>query len=688
MTPRSLLAAGLYLVPATLFVEIARQQWIFRGTRRPAGRLFQIMPIVSTVLALHYGVLVARSLVPGALSPNPLQEIETPWHGEIEVSWLVAIVFVRHLLKLTPLPEDPPSTAWLIGNYGIGLGGALVLLALRLWPGGSVTYQVIGHRVFELTFVTLGILSFRQLRTIARPGGWGPEHAGEIRGPDVRLVRIGSIAAFLSVPVVWLAGGGEFAMIAFEVLMGLTIAAPMVARMAGQVVPETIVTFFLFVVGAAVLGGYTFALPHVSAAFQPVAGAVTVMAMLALATTGQRLARLATRPLFGRRDRAAVELQGFMQHLSAELGVVECCRRALAELTKVRGLPGAAIIFADGETLVCGDFDVDRLRAVWPVGASAAALPEGGYGTIELRELPLPLREALVQSEVGLGAAAIRSRRRHWGHLFMRTGFFGGTFREEDAETFEGFVDQLALVLDAADLLERTVAAERSLAHAEKLAAIGELAARFAHDIRNPVTGARSLAQQLARDPMSPANAEHAGIILEELERVERQVRDLLRFARREEFRFEPLDVTALVESTLARLRPRLDASGVTLEMSGPGQALVRADREKLDQVVVNLVENALDAMADARERRLTLAVAAENGTVSVRVSDTGTGVSADELPHLFEPFYSRKASGTGLGLAIAKRTIDAHGGRIAADRSAESGLAITIELPADRGGA
>src|SRR4029450_12904556 len=98
----------------------------------------------------------------------------------------------------------------------------------------------------------------------------------------------GRAAAFLSVPIVWLAGGGEFALVSFEVLMGLTIAAPMATRMAGQVLPETIVTYFLFVVGAVIIGAYTAALPRTSAAFHPVIGAVAVTAMLALATTGQR----------------------------------------------------------------------------------------------------------------------------------------------------------------------------------------------------------------------------------------------------------------------------------------------------------------------------------------------------------------------------------------------------------------
>jgi signal transduction histidine kinase len=683
MTTRSLVAAGLYLVPAVLFTEIARQLWVFRSARRPRGRLFQLLPIATTVLAFHYAVLVARALVPGALSPDPLHDVLTPWHGEIEVSWLVSLVLVRHVLRLTPMPEKPPGRAWLTVNYGLGLGGAAVLLVIRLWPDTTDVQQLLAHRVFEATFVVLALLCFVEFARTARPGAWGPEAAGEMRGPDVRLVQVGVVTAFVATPVVWLAGGGQLGMVTWEVLMGLAVAAPMATRMAGWVLPESLVTVTLLLGGAALLAAYTAALGRTPAAYHGVLGAATVVAILALATTGPRLVRpLVGRVLLGRRRQRVGELQLFIQALSPEQGVLECCRRTLAELVRVRQLPGAAIVFADGEVLVHGDFDVERLRRVWPRGADAAALPSGSYGTLELRDLPLELREALIEARVGLGLAAIRSRRRHWGHLFMRAGFFGGMFREDDAVWFAAFVDQLALLLDSADLLARTVAVERSLAHAEKLAAIGELAARFAHDIRNPVTAARSLAQQLARDPTAPANAEHAGIILEELERVERQVRDLLRFARREELRLERLDMGDLVRATLARLRPRLEAAGVGLEITAEPGAVVRADRDKLERVLVNLAENALDAMAEAPERRLRLAVATDNGTVATRISDSGPGVPADALPRLFEPFYSRKPSGTGLGLAIAKRTIDAHGGRIGAEPEPGGGLALTIELP------
>src|SRR5262249_3057912 len=162
------------------------------------------------------------------------------------------------------------------------------------------------------------------------------------------------------------------------------------------------------------------------------------------------------------------------------------------------------------------------------------------------------------------------------------------------------FAAQLALVLNSADLLARAIAVERSLAHAEKLAAVGETAARIAHEIRNPVTAARSLAQQLARDPAAPANVEHAGLILAELAGVERQVATLLRFSRRDEFRFEAVDLGDLATTTVERFRGRCEAAGVALDIDARAGVIARADREKLRQVLLNLVDNALDALDGA----------------------------------------------------------------------------------------
>jgi signal transduction histidine kinase len=261
------------------------------------------------------------------------------------------------------------------------------------------------------------------------------------------------------------------------------------------------------------------------------------------------------------------------------------------------------------------------------------------------------------------------------------------TQEDRHVETLEEFGAQLARVLDAAELLARTVVVERSLAHTEKLAAIGELTARIAHEIRNPVAAARSLAQQLAGEPASPFAPEH-GLILTELDRVERQVADLLRFARRDELRLEPVDVGGLARATVQHCRARLEAAGIGVELALQEGVTATADREKLRQVLLNLIENAIDALAERPgPRRLDVAVSTANGSATMRVADNGAGVSADAMPHLFEPFFSLKPSGTGLGLAIARRTVEAHGGRIAATSGA-SGMTFEVELPLGRAGA
>src|SRR5262249_31866567 len=197
----------------------------------------------------------------------------------------------------------------------------------------------------------------------------------------------------------------------------------------------------------------------------------------------------------------------------------------------------------------------------------------------------------------------VASPRGRAGDLFLTAGLLAGTFDDEDVQVVEAFADQLALVLDGSELLARAVAVERSLAHSEKLAAIGELAARIAHDIRNPGAAARSLAQQLAREPASPFATEHA-VILDELERVERQVADLLRFARRDELRVEPVDLAELVRGTVAQLRPRLEAGGITVELDAPLGVQAPADRERLRHVLVNLIENAIDALGESPNGR------------------------------------------------------------------------------------
>jgi signal transduction histidine kinase len=183
--------------------------------------------------------------------------------------------------------------------------------------------------------------------------------------------------------------------------------------------------------------------------------------------------------------------------------------------------------------------------------------------------------------------------------------------------------------------------------------------------------------------PSTTEDGPVAEIILEQLDRVERQVAVLLRFARREELTIETVDLGDLVRAVVAQARSRLDQAVVAVAVHVPARVCAAADREKLRQVVINLVENAIDALAEKdADRHLVVEVDEIDGCAVLRVRDDGPGVSADALTRLFEPFFSLKPTGTGLGLAIAHRTITAHGGRIEARSTPGGGMTVHIALP------
>ena len=676
MTASGLLPATLYLVPALVWAIIARQLWAYLRTGRPHSPTFDVFRLATSAIALHLASHVAVALLPAG-GPSTLA---LGLGLARDLSLVGSLALGRHAIRLMPVPERPPGRAWLAANYGFAASAGLALTLAHALPEPAVSPT---ETLARFCALPLGLLCLWEGWRTARPGAWGPEGAIEMRQPDVALVGwglLGTVAAFLALAA---AGQMPFGLVLLDAGIALAIAAPVALRLLGVVIPDVLVTATLLAAAGGVLVAHTALAAHLDARDLPLLHCAAALALALVFMPGQAWLRAATNRLVLHRSRQQqAALQSFLHTLSPELGTRECCRRALAELVRVRRVAGTAIILDDGEAIAHGDFELAPLVRVWPRGAAADALPARSFGSIELRALPLALREALVRAHVTLGAAPILSPRRRWGYLFMNTGMLGGLFHEEDVEGFRAFVAQLALLLDGADLLARALAVERSLAHAEKLAALGELAARVAHEIRNPVTAARSLAQQLARDPGLPCVAEHR-LILAELERVERHVGDLLRFARREELRFEPVDLGELARATLDALRPRLDAAGIAVHLEAQSGVLARADRDKLRQVLVNLLENARDALATSPSpRRVVVAIGNGNGVATLSVTDNGPGVPADALPRLFEPFFSLKQTGTGLGLAIARHAVEAHGGEIVAVPAEGPGLVFRVTLP------
>ena len=212
------------------------------------------------------------------------------------------------------------------------------------------------------------------------------------------------------------------------------------------------------------------------------------------------------------------------------------------------------------------------------------------------------------------------------------------------------------------------------------------LSASIAHEIRNPITAAKSLLQQMGEDPHSHENVEYAHVALQELERVERSISHLLRYARDEELRPKELRLAEIVHSGLETLRERIDRSGVALRVDVDEASALVGDPEKLRRVVINLVGNALDALNGGRTASPLVEIeAGENlaGTeVWLRVRDNGPGIEPDRVEQIWTPFHTSKSNGTGLGLPITRKVVESHGGSIEVESPPGGGTEFRVVLP------
>lgn len=684
-----LLAAALHLLPTLAWVILASSYCRSHGTARPQGNLLRLFRVLCVIVAVHYALNVAIDLVYPDVESSP----SLLWQAACvltKATTLAELAVLRHLLPLTVLGGAPPSRRWLAVNYGsavlVGLASALMWDRSTLSAGGVV------HAY--LLIMTAAILWEIQKLTRGRGSDrWRPVIMVDL-GPR-GFAALGT-AMFLGVVLLVLAEpdriGANLTWAVIHSLVGVALAGIFALRILGEVLRRLV----LGLASIAATAGIYFGARHTAGELQDpqLESLVHVAGVLLLAWVlgpGSVWLKNMVDRLLRRRSRMwDSELQAFLQSLQPEVGVEECRRRAVDEVHNVLRLHGAGMLPAsrDGSAsptetgfATAGRIDLGPLAEVWP-GSTADSLPERAFDLLWLDDLEL--QKALYDAGVTWVVPVVSPRTR-WGHLFVASGPLGIAADGTKLVTLERFAHQLALVLDSAALLDRTVTIERELAQAGKLAAVGEMAARMAHEIRNPVTAARSLAQMMADEPDSLLNAEHARIITRELDRVEHQIRSLLTYARRETYRFEPVGVATLVRRTVDELEARLLApeTGVDLSLALDGEGEVRADPERLRQVLVNLVENAVDALGESvGARRLRIAVREAGAHVTLCVRDNGPGVSEEMLPKLFEPFVSDKTQGTGLGLAIARRIVEAHDGRITARTDPEGGAELRVVLP------
>jgi len=220
---------------------------------------------------------------------------------------------------------------------------------------------------------------------------------------------------------------------------------------------------------------------------------------------------------------------------------------------------------------------------------------------------------------------------------------------------------------------------EHEILRAEQLAALGQLAAGMAHEIRNPLTGIKMLVQA-GKESRNAFDAEDLRIIEAEIRRMERSLNTFLDFARPPKLQRKSVTLGSLIEDVLGLVRLRADQQKVRMETSGSFSARVSADPEQLRQVLLNLSLNALDVMPTGG--RLHLSVRSVDSDWEIEAADDGPGIAATMFPRLFEPFASSKETGLGLGLVISKRIVEDHGGRINVANRIGRGASIFVRLP------
>ena len=244
-------------------------------------------------------------------------------------------------------------------------------------------------------------------------------------------------------------------------------------------------------------------------------------------------------------------------------------------------------------------------------------------------------------------------------------------------------------------VVEQLHARHREVMHADQLAAVGQLAAGLAHELRNPLMCMKTLVQSArTHGDVAHFDSHDLTVLDEEISRLENLLQAFLDFARPARTETREVDITHVVRQTASLLSRRAEGRNVTIECLLPKRPLlVQVDEAQLRQVLLNLLLNALDAVQnggaiwiDARHDDDGLSnVGSNDGSqpyIRLRVADNGRGLPADDRDRIYEPFFSTKDTGLGLGLAISQRITDAHGGELVAMDREGGGTIFEIRLP------
>ncbi|RSD29582.1 ATP-binding protein [Mesobacillus subterraneus] len=224
---------------------------------------------------------------------------------------------------------------------------------------------------------------------------------------------------------------------------------------------------------------------------------------------------------------------------------------------------------------------------------------------------------------------------------------------------------------------------EKQVQQMEKLSVVGELAAGIAHEIRNPLTSLKGFAKIVKESVTEPALVPYLDIMLDEMDRINEIVNEFMFIAKpNENVNFQYTNYTKLLRDCIHFMEPQALLKGIEIQFSSDAEIILNCDRNQMKQVLINLLQNAIEA-TEYRGHCIGVRLdEVSNETVMVTIADKGCGISEARFERLFEPFYSTKEKGTGLGLITCKRIIDLHQGHIDVKSKLGEGTTIRILLP------